>query len=146
MPDLCTCTSGDEDTDQYDHQDETIPEGWMDTVDASNRASQEEVKEGHSNRSPRMIPERDDNWGQEEHPKLKTLTGEDESIPEGWRDMDVQPNTLCASNRASLYEVKYGQSNRSPKMIPEGDDWGQDEHPELKIVKMNTLLWYTLSI
>ena len=82
MPDLCTCTSGEEDTDQYDHQDETRPEGWMDTEDASNRDSQDEVTEGQSNRSPRRIPERDDNWGQDEHPKLKSLTGEDESIPE----------------------------------------------------------------
>jgi hypothetical protein len=60
------------------------------------------------------------------------LTGEDESIPEGWTEMDVEPNSASVSNRASLDEVNDGQSNRSPKMIPEGDDWGQDEHPELK--------------
>ena len=130
MPDLCTCTSGEEDNDQYEHQDETIPEGWIEEV--SNRARQEEVNEGHSNRSPSRSPERDDNWGQEEHPKLKTLPGEDENIPEGWTEMDVQPDTVCASNRSSLYEVKYGHSNRSPKVIPEGGDWGQEEHPELK--------------
>ena len=82
MPDLCTCAGGEEYPDQDDLQNETIPEGWMDAENAGNRASQDEVNEGQSNGSPRRIPERDDNWGQDEHPKLKSLTGEDESIPE----------------------------------------------------------------
>jgi hypothetical protein len=71
MPDLCTCNDGEEEPDLDDHHDETIPEGWMDKEGASNRASQDEVNEGQSNRSPRRIPERDENWGQDEHPKLK---------------------------------------------------------------------------
>ena len=66
---------------------------------------------------------------------MKTLTGADDDTSGGDKEIDVpgevrhdrapgstQPDTAWVSNRASLDEVDKGQSNRSPKMIPEEDE------------------------